>query len=73
MDGALLVIASPHSAPSAALLSTFGGSSVFGVGVSFAFVIAGKPKRDGPTLRLGGLNGNLNGDIHSRLRGFFFE
>ena len=40
MDGALLVIASPHSAPSAALLSTFGGSSVFGVGVSFAFVIA---------------------------------
>lgn len=51
MDGALLVIASPHSAPSAALLSTFGGSSVFGVGVSFAFVIAAN--RSGTARRFG--------------------
>ena len=51
MDAVLFVTASSHSAPLAALLSTFGGSSVFGAGVSFAFVIAAN--RGGTARRFG--------------------
>lgn len=51
MGEVLLVTASSRSAPSAGLLSTFGGSSVFGAGVSFAFVIAAN--RGGTARRFG--------------------